>query len=265
MLPDPVTLVVDSFPDPPALDVGVSHAVLLEVAEGVRGATLRLHRPADVVAFGRRDVTAAGYRQAIDAARHHGFAAVERLAGGRAAVFSHGTLAFSWAVPARDPRRWVHDRFRHVAEILYRAFRLLGADARIGEVPGEYCPGAYSISLGGQVKVAGIGQRLVRGAAHVGGVVVVSDADRIRDVLVPVYRALGIVWNPATVGELAGAVPGVGVDDVAAAITRVLAERHDLTRASLSTETIARGRSLAAEHVPAERRRPSTRTTGSRH
>ena len=37
----------------------------------------------------------------------------------------------------------------------------------------------------------GVGQRLVRGAAHVGGVVVVDQGDRIRDVLLPVYDALG--------------------------------------------------------------------------
>ncbi len=251
MAPSPVlSLVRDSFPEPPGFDVGVTHAVLLEAAEGRRGPTLRLHRPADVVAFGRRDVGSPGYPDAVAAARRHGFAAVERLAGGRAAVFSEGTLAFSWVVPTGEPRRGVRHRFRQAAETLRDALADFGVDARIGEVPGEYCPGAYSVNLGGRVKVAGVGQRLVRGAAHVGGVVVVSGADRIRDVLIPVYRALGIPLDPRTVGDLRSAAPGVEVDDVAAAVVASVRRRCDVTEVSLPAETVNRGRALAARHLP---------------
>src|SRR5207244_3727585 len=80
--------------------------------------------------------------------------------------------------------------------------------ARGGEGPGEYCPGEHSVNARGQVKVMGVGQRLVATAAHVGGVIVVSGAERIRQVLVPVYEALGLTWDPSTVGALADEVPG---------------------------------------------------------
>ena len=50
----------------------------------------------------------------------------------------------------------------------------LGVDARIGEVAGEYCPGKYSVNARGATKIMGVGQRLARHAAHVGGVIVVN-------------------------------------------------------------------------------------------
>ena len=60
------------------------------------------------------------------------------------------------------------------------SFRRLGVDARVGEIPGEYCPGAYSVNARGVKKLMGVGQRLVPSAAHVGGVVVVNGANRVQ-------------------------------------------------------------------------------------
>ena len=57
------------------------------------------------------------------------------------------------------------------------------------------------MNAGGTRKLAGIGQRVIHGGAHVGTVVVVEDAESIRDVLEPVYAALELDWDPATVGR----------------------------------------------------------------
>ena len=57
-----------------------------------------------------------------------------------------------------------------------RALQRLGVDARVGEVPREYCPGDYCVNARGQTKLAGIGQRLIKGAWHIGGVIVVDEA-----------------------------------------------------------------------------------------
>ena len=70
-------------------------------------------------------------------------------------------------------------------------------------MPGEYCPGTYSVNARGRTKLMGVGQRLVARAAHVGGVVVVGESRRIRDILIPVYEALRLTLDPATVGSLA--------------------------------------------------------------
>jgi lipoate-protein ligase A len=130
------------------------------------------------------------------------------------------------------------------------AFDSLGIDARIGELPGEYCPGAWSVNVAGKVKVMGVGQRLVRGAAHVGGVVVVDDGERIRDVLIPVYRALALDWDPRTSGALADRSPGLDNAKVIAAIVTSLRERFDLVRGGLPDTVLVEARSLLADHLP---------------
>jgi lipoate-protein ligase A len=130
------------------------------------------------------------------------------------------------------------------------AFRSLGVDARIGAVAGEYCAGDWSVNVGGRVKVMGVGQRLVRNAAHVGGVVVVDDGYRIRDVLIPIYRSLQIDWDPRTAGSLADRSPGLDNDRVAEAITRQLEETFLVTRDKLPTSIVSEAHLLIDDHLP---------------
>jgi octanoyl-[GcvH]:protein N-octanoyltransferase len=99
---------------------------------------------------------------------------VVRLAGGRPAVFTPGTIAFAWSVPTEEPSTGIAERFEVLSGCLAAAARSFGLDGRVGEVPGEYCPGTSSVNVGGTHKVAGVGQRLLRRAAHTGGVVVVD-------------------------------------------------------------------------------------------
>lgn len=156
----------------------MSRALLGAVANGTSESVLRLHVPGPIVAFGQTDRREPGYTHAVRTARAHGFEAVQRLAGGRAAVFHTSTVAFSWAIADPAPRKRTTQRFEEIAQIIIVAIRGLGLDARIGQIPGEYCPGGWSVNIGGRTKVMGVGQRVVRGAAHVGGVVVVDRSDR---------------------------------------------------------------------------------------
>ena len=126
----------EAFRERAALDTAVSRALLRQVARGEEPETLRLYTPADVVAFGPQDTRAEGYGKATTAARAAGFEAIERLAGGRAAVFHSGTIAFSWTMPDTVPREDVMARFDEAADIMMRTLRRLGIDARVGEVAG---------------------------------------------------------------------------------------------------------------------------------
>jgi len=212
-------------------DGALSRAFLELVARREAPETLRLYRPEDVVAFSGLDATRQGFGAAVAAARRQGFDAALRLAGGRAAVFVRESLAFAWTVPLADTRRGIHERFERLSQAVAGALRALGADARVGEVAGEYCPGEWSVNLAGRVKVMGVGQRVVRGAAHVGGVIVVRDAGRVGAVLAPVYAALGYDWDPRTVGSVDQELPRVTVEAVADALCRCLGEQQDLVPA----------------------------------
>jgi lipoate-protein ligase A len=244
-----LTLLRDSFPERPAFDTALSRALLIRVAAGELRETLRVARPGAMVAFGRQDVTSSGYAEAVTAARNAGFEAVERLAGGRAAVFHEGTIGLAWAIADADPLTATHGRFAEAASIVATALEGLGFDARVGEVPGEYCPGAYSVSLAGRTKVMGIGQRVVRGGAHLGGVLVVSGGDRIREVLVPVYDALGLDWDSSTAGSLADELAPLPFERVEEALLGSFGQSYDLEEASFDPETLDLAGALAPQHL----------------
>jgi lipoate-protein ligase A len=239
-----------SFSDPPAMDTAVSAAILEEVSNGTAPATLRLHRPPAVVAFGSMDRPSPGFARAVAEARSHGFAPVLRLAGGRAAVFHEGTIGIALARPEANPKAGIRERFEGLSRILAEALRALGLDARVGEVPGEYCPGAYSVNAAGRRKLVGVGQRLGTGAAHVGAVVVVSGAEGVRDVLEPVYAALGVDWDPSTAGSVEEENPAVGWDEAAAAILDAFARRYLLVAGEIEPTTLARAAALVPKYDP---------------
>lgn len=243
-------LLSGSWPDEPGLDTALSKVVLDAVSAGEMPATLRLYTPGREVAFGRRDAVSAEYPAAVAAATQAGFASVERLAGGRAAVFTEHTIAFALSVPDPDPRITISCRFQEIGDIMVAAFRALGVAAEIGEVLGEYCPGEFSVNHKGRIKLMGVGQRLARTAAHVGGVVVVDRTDLLLRALIPVYRALGLEWRPHTAGSLGDVNPGLSNEDVVAALRAEFGKRYDLRKDRVSTELVERAAPLVEGFLP---------------
>jgi len=238
------------FDDTTGMDTGVSHALLEQVAAGVLGETFRISIPGRVVAFGKRDAVSAGFDRAVGIVREHGYAPIVRLPGGRAAVFHEQTISFSWTSPVDDRVTGAAERFSAVAALIVRALDLLGVPSAVGEVPGEYCPGAFSINHEDRIKLAGIGQRVVRGAAHTGGVLVVGGSSRIAGVLVPVYETLGLTMDPSTIGAVEDVAPGVDTPAVAAAMLTAVSEVADIVVTEPPPSTLERARSLARFHVP---------------
>ncbi len=247
----------------PVLDTAVSHALLRRVAKRGDGEALRLYAPEDAVLFSLLDARRPGFGRAVEIARSKGFGAVLRLAGGHAAVFTTRTLAFSWARPAEDARRTTRQRFDEMVAITLEALGDLGVDARAGEVPGEYCPGEHSVNAGGRTKLMGVGQRVIRGGAHVGGVVVVDDTERIRDVLVPVYEALELEWAPHTVGSVADEVGLVTFDEVRRAFVDAFARRRQVGKGEVDRALIEEAESYRRFHDPASSPRGARIDTGT--
>lgn len=239
----------ESFASSPARSTAVARAVLMRVAEGELPPTLRLHRPGRILAFSKQDAASPGFSAAVSAARAAGFAPVIRLAGGRAAIYHEETLALSWAVPDRRPSARTEARFRELAALLRDALRDLDVDARIGEIPGEYCPGAWSVNARGATKLAGTGQRLIAGGAHRGAVLVVGASRLVREALVPTYAALGLDWDPATAGSVEDEVGRVGVEKAADAVLARLSERYELREVALDAATLALAERLESEHA----------------
>lgn len=220
----PLRLHRDQFPGEPLLDTAVSHAMLRRVAAGSVGESLRLYAPDRAMLFSSLDARRTGYGEALSLAEQAGFPSVIRLAGGQAALFLEKSIAFAWATPDPDAHLHIRPRFEHVAGWIEASLRRLGLDARVGSVAGEYCPGEFSVNIGGRVKVMGVGQRVIHGGAHVGGVITVAETPLLRETLIPIYEALDIDFRPETAGGIADFDPSLGLADLMEAMMEVLCE-----------------------------------------
>lgn len=214
----PRTLLRDAFPERPVLDMALTHALLVRVAEHARPPVVRVYEPGPTVAFSKLDSHAAGFAAACAAARAHGYEPVVRLGGGHAAAYGPGCLIHEEIVPHRSTLEGLGERYARESEIVERALAEHGVAVSAGQLDGEYCAGAHSLHAGG-VKVAGIAQRVIKGAALVSTVVLVDAGPSLRAVLVDVYRALGIDWRPETAGSLADVTAAPALAALAATLS----------------------------------------------
>ena len=173
---------------------------------------------------------------------------VVRLAGGRAAAFHEGTLAIAWASPARAPVAGTRVASNGSRGSSLEGPASLGVDARMGELPREYCPGAWSVNARGRTKLAGIGQRLIAGGAHPGGVIVVGGSRLLREALVPITRA-GARLGPGDRRQCRRRGAGVGLEAAEEAILAELEAEFALHEAEIDPDTLALAERLEQRHL----------------
>jgi len=188
----------------PGADRGYTAALLADASDGTPG--LRVWTPPRQVAFGRRDAREPGFERAKRIAAERGFEPIERDVGGRAVAYPGDTLAFAHAIPLGDGpgSGSIAARYERATETVLDALRSLGADVARGEPEESFCPGDHSVRVAGGGKVAGIAQRVRGDAALVAGYLVVTRADArdIADGTAAVYGALGVPFDPGTVGSV---------------------------------------------------------------
>ncbi|MCC3270090.1 lipoate--protein ligase family protein [Arthrobacter gengyunqii] len=197
-----------------AEDLDFALAMLAAAKQGELGPTLRVYRPQPTVALGQRDARLPGFDDAARACRLQGFEPLVRKAGGRAAAYHQGCLILDHVEPGTEAVTGSRERFAAFGEMYASALRRAGADAAVGEISGEYCPGEFTVhgTAGGgrKIKLVGTAQRVVSGAWLFSSVFVVQDAAPLRRVLTECYSALGLDWNP----ETAGAAEDTGTVDL---------------------------------------------------
>jgi lipoate-protein ligase A len=220
-----LVLAGDAVLGDPAADAALG-PLLLRRGLGEADEILRIYSPVPTAAFSRRDTLRPGYPRAAAVAREHGFVPVVRPQGGSLAAYHRASVVIDHV--RREPGSVTGpvQRFREFAVRHAEVLGKLGADARIGAVPGEYCPGEYSINAGGRHKIVGSAQRVTRDGWLFSTVIQVGGTARLREVLTDAYRELGYDFDPATVGALEDTVAGVTVE----AVTEAMLAAYDAPR-----------------------------------
>jgi lipoate-protein ligase A len=231
-----------------AMELAIAHALVRRAGAGEISEAIRLYRPvAPAVVFGRRDTRLPGFPAALRAAVGAGYRPAVRAVGGRAVAYTENTLIIDHVRREPDAGAGLEKRFVAYGELIAATLRELGVDARVGAVPGEYCPGAHSVNARGTVKLVGTAQRVVRDAWLFSTLVTVDDDERLRPVLDEVYGHLGLPFDPASVGSVRSEAPDVDARYLALALMRA----HDVEPASalvLDEPTLVLARELLAHH-----------------
>lgn len=181
------------------------------------------YRPAAGVALTRRESLKSGYPAAAAAAEQRGFAPVIRPTGGRAAAFNSTCLVLDVIDRRRSPTLDPAEAFSAGGLSIVGVMRRFGIDARLGGVPGEYCPGQHSVNARGAVKLAGTAQRLTKRAQLFSALIPLGDVDAIREVLIAVNRRLGLDWDPRTLGSPASEISGIDAAALGLELVRAFA------------------------------------------
>jgi octanoyl-[GcvH]:protein N-octanoyltransferase len=195
------------------MELALAHALVGRASTGELSEAVRIYRPsAPVVVFGRRDTRLPGFEAAVQAARSAGFEAAVRAVGGRPVAYTSQALVIDHVKHEPLAPEGLESRFQYFGELYADILRETGVDARVGAVPGEYCPGAHSVNARGVVKLVGTGQRVVRNAWLFSALVVTGDDEVLRPLLAEIYALLELPFDPASVGSLSTEVPGFDLD-----------------------------------------------------
>jgi lipoate-protein ligase A len=238
-----------SVGDGQALEVAVAHALVRRASRGESGAAVRMYRPdVPVVAFGRRDTLLPGFSDAVRVVREAGFTPVVRAPGGRAVAYTERSLVVDHVSPDPGVLSGIDQRFSTYADLWADVLREHGVDARVGAVPGEYCPGAYSVNARGLVKLVGAAQRMVRGAWLFSAVAIFDDADVLRPLLSQVYAKLELPFDAGSVGSVHEEAPGISLDGFEEAVIGAYDGRFGTVPSSLGEPVLATARGMLADH-----------------
>lgn len=227
---------------------GLQQAILEDVGAGRRPPTALLWSSGPFVAATRPETRREGFAAAVKAASALGFPTLVRNSGGGAVAANEGTLSFSITYAVEDLRSGLYERYAELSSLIVGALRRLGIAAETGEVEGAFCPGEYSVRVGGPggTKVAGLAQRVTRHAARVEALILVERTRELVPVLEAFYGALGLPFRPGSIGDLP-----VGAAEVSRALVREVERRYGALRSPLEEELAHRARSLVGTWSPA--------------
>ena len=177
-------------------------------------AILRFRRPRPTAAFSPQDTTHPDYEHIREHARSRGFEPIERGTGGRLTLFDENALGITIIAPHAEPHKYMLKRYEILSTALAKALHKIGIDARVGELPNEYCPGKYSVNAEGRIKLVGVAQRMNQRCLQMGAIISVTRSDEACAGIADAYGAMGINYDPKTYGAIADLYPSLSFVEV---------------------------------------------------
>lgn len=199
------------------------------------------------VAFSSRDLRRPGILAAAEVARSAGFEPVVRSPGGQMVAYDAGAVVIDHITRSSGLLQATGATFADNAASHADVLRGLGGiDARVGAVDGEYCPGEFSINVGGQTKVVGSAQRITSTGSLFSTVVQVEVSPEVRAVITAVSAALGYELRETSIAGLADYETGLASSHVAAAFAADYRDRLGLADGTLPEGITAQTAGIAA-------------------
>lgn len=235
----PHVVILDDQPLPRGPDDdAVLGPLLLLRGMGRAQEVIRVHRPEPTAAFSRRDSNRPGFARAAESCRAAGFVPVIRPQGGQLAAYHRGTVVIDHVVRTANATAGLKDRFEHFARLHAEVLSAFGLDLRIGELPGEYCPGEFSINAAGVTKIVGSAQRITRDGWLFSTIIQVTGSAPIRNVLTTAYEEIGYELDPSTIGSIEDYRSGVTAEAVEAALIGAYSADVDAEHRTVSAEIL---------------------------
>ena len=105
-------------------------------------------------------------------------------------------------------------RYEILSGAIASGLHSLGIDARVGELPNEYCPGKYSVNAEGRIKLVGVAQRMNQRCLQMGAIISVTHSDEACAGIAEAYRGMGLNFDPQTYGAISDLKPSVSFAEV---------------------------------------------------
>ncbi len=198
------------------------------------GDIVRIYRPAPTLAFTRREEALPGFGEAVSEAMAFGFEPVIRPTGGRMVALDENWLILEVISPEARNRSVSHRSiFEAFGAKFVELLTSLGVHAAMGAVPGEYCPGEFSINARGEVKIVGTSQRVTRGARLFSASIPYSISPFVAELFDRVNGLLDLEWDARRLGSVETELPAVTIGDLERALHETFVP-HDYVERSLA-------------------------------
>ena len=204
-----VQILVPPLLEHPEDGLGLQQAILEDVSAGTMGPTALLWVSSPYLGATRPETRMDAFPRAAQLVDRAGFPVLVRNSGGGAVAANEGSVSFSLTHPVTDLRHGLFERYAEGVELITAALGRVGVEAEGGAVEGEFCPGEYSVRSGGLsgVKHAGLAQRVMRHAARLEALVLVSHTAMIVPVLSDFYGTLGLPFRSDSIADTPATVP----------------------------------------------------------